>query len=157
MRYRLQPPATVTWCAAPGGTIRSGPADLDGLPWAPAEEHGFTDDLLRIAVRHGVPSRTGIVLDVRHTLDLGRAGELRRNQAVLDQARAELGESASMQVVEQLYPGSFAWGARLDEQARQTIERAARKAEADLAEVLAAPVRPELVEHWRRLGGSYPD
>jgi hypothetical protein len=157
MLYRLHPPAAVTRCAAPGDTIRLGPADLDGLPWAPAEEHGFTDDLLRIAVRRGVPSGTGIVLDVRHTLDLGRAGELRRNLAALDRARAELGESASMQVVEQLYPGSFAWGAQLDDQARQTIEQVARKAEADLAGVLAAPVRPELVEHWRRLGGHYPD
>ncbi|MEA5365027.1 hypothetical protein VA596_36220 [Amycolatopsis sp., V23-08] len=157
MLYRLHPPATVTWCAAPGGTLRLGPAGLDALAWAPAEELGFTDDLLRIALRHGVPSGTGLVLDVRHTLDLGRADALRRNQAVLDEARAELAESESMRVVEQLYPGSYEWGAQLDERARETIENVARKAEADLTEVLAAPVRPELAEHWRRLGGHDPD
>jgi hypothetical protein len=157
MLYRLRPPADLTCCAVPGDTIQLARADLEKLPWTPVEERAFSDDLLRIAVRHGVPSRAGIVLDVRHTLDLGRADDLRRNRLVLDQAQAELRESASMRLIEQLYPGSFALGGRLDEQARETIERVARKAEEDLAEVLAAPVRPALVEHWRRLGGRYPD
>jgi hypothetical protein len=157
MLYRLRPPADLTCCAVPGVAARLARAELDGLPWAPAEQRAFGDDLVRIAVRHGVPSHAGIVLDVRHTLDLGRADDLRRNRLVLDEAREELRDSASMRLIEQLYPGSFEWGAHLDEQARKTIERVARKAEADLAEVLAAPARPELIEHWRRLGGRYPD
>ncbi|WP_406635107.1 hypothetical protein [Amycolatopsis sp. WGS_07] len=162
MLYRICPPAAVTWCDIPGGRtldlVRERPeADLENLPWLPAEARGFSNDLLRIAVRHGVPTRAGIVLDVVHTLDLGRADELRSSQIRLDDAQAKLRASTSMQMIERMFPGSIGSGERLDEDVRKATEKVAREAEQDLAEVLAAPVQPDLVAHWRRLGGHYPD
>jgi hypothetical protein len=156
MLYRLRPPAGVTWCAAPGDTVRRTPAaELDRLPWAPTQERAFSHDLLRIAVRHGVASAAGLVLDVRYTLDLGRADDLRTSQMAVDQAQA--GRRERTDPLERLFPESAEWGARLEEKLRRTTELVAREAEADLAEVLAAPVRAALVTHWLRLGGHYPD
>lgn len=157
MLYRLCPPGVLTWCAAPGDAVSLAPAALDGLPWAPAEERTFGADLLRIAVRHGVPSPTGLVLDARHTVDLGRADGLRRDQVAVDDAQEKLRDTTAMRLIEQAYPGSGDLAARLDEKLRTAAENTARQAEEDLAEVLAAPVRPELAEHWRRLGGRCPD
>ncbi|UOZ05100.1 MULTISPECIES: hypothetical protein [unclassified Amycolatopsis] len=156
MLYRLSPPGTVSWCAAPGDAVSRAPAELDALPWAPAER-AFGADLLRIAVRHGVASPAGLVLDARHTVDLGRADGLRSDQLAIDDAQAGLRESVAMRLIEQAYPGSGELAAQLDEKLRKAAENTAREAEAQLAEVLAAPVRPALAEHWRRLGGRYPD
>jgi hypothetical protein len=141
MFYRLRPPSDVTWCDA----VSLDRAGLDGLPWAPAERV-FTGDLLRIALRHGVPSPAGLVVEARHTVAPGRADD----QLVIDEAQAALRETEALRVIEQAYPGTSELAGRLDEKLRQ-------RAEAHLAELLAAPVRPELAEHWRRLGGHYPD
>ncbi|MCU1681912.1 MAG: hypothetical protein JWQ81_2651 [Amycolatopsis sp.] len=160
MLYRLCPPSSVTWCDLPDTVqlIQAHPdADFEKLPWEPAEARAFSDDLLRIATRHGVPSSAGIILDVQHTLALGRADELRINQIAAEQAHADLPESYSMQLVEQMFSEGMESDAHLNEEIRKTTEKVARKAEKDLAEVLAAPVQPELVEHWRRIGGRYPD
>ncbi|WP_372659864.1 hypothetical protein [Amycolatopsis kentuckyensis] len=161
MLYRLRPPSNLTWCNLPGNTIelsrRHPEADFDRLPWAPTEARVFSEDLLRIAVRHGVSSNSGLVVDVRYTLDLGRADELRSGQLALDEAQANLRTSASMQMIEQMFPGHIESGVQLDEEVRASTEKIAREAEEDLADVLAAPVRQQLVEHWQRLGGHYPD
>jgi hypothetical protein len=156
MLYRLRPPDTVSWCAVPGDTVSLAPADLDGLPWAPAER-AFGDDLLRIAVRHGVVSPSGLVLDARHTVDLGRADGLRGDQLAIDDAQASLRESVAMRLIEQAYPGSGELAAQLDAKMRNATENTAREAEERFARLLAAPARPALAEHWRRLGGRYPD
>ncbi|MEV0082299.1 hypothetical protein [Saccharopolyspora sp. NPDC050642] len=142
----------------PGRTIEQYPeADFEKLPWALAEARAFSADLLRIAVRHGVLSSAGIILDDRHTAELGWADELRSNQIALDQSLAELRGTASMRLIREKLPDSSKSDARFDEEVRQATEKVARRAEKDFAEVLAAPVQPELVEHWRRLGGHYPD
>jgi len=142
MLYRLRPPANVTWCDAVSLTQ----ADLDELPWAPATERLFGADLLRIALRHGVASPAGLVLDARHTVALGRADD----QVAIDEAQAALRESDALRVIEQTYPGTSELADRLDEKLRERVA-------AHLGDVLAAPVRPELAEHWRRLGGRCPD
>ncbi|MEA5362135.1 hypothetical protein VA596_21550 [Amycolatopsis sp., V23-08] len=117
------------------------PPDWERLSWLPAETRAFSNDLLRIAVRYGVRSGLGIVLDARHTVDLGRADELRCD--LIAAAHARPGAGARVAVED-------------DVRARERTEVAARAAEQDLAELLAVPVQPHLVAHWHRLGGHYP-
>lgn len=161
MLYRLQPPALLTWSDLPGSTVelvRKHPgADLDRLPWEPTEERGLTLDLLRIAVRHGAATTEGIVLAAEHTALLGWAYELRARQRDVDQAQAKMYDSDVMKYLEQQFPGTIASGQQLDERVRASTDRVARERDEDLTEVLAAPAQVELVEHWRRLGGHYPD
>lgn len=151
MLYRLRPPARLTWCDVPGYAVcrvDDQPApDWERLSWLPAETRAFSNDLLRIAVRYGVRSGGGIVVDARHAEDLGRADELRCERIAAALARAEPHRGASVGVLD----------ARLEEQEWDRTEEAARKAEADLAEILAVPAQIDLVAHWLRLGGRYPD
>jgi hypothetical protein len=156
MLYRLRPPARLTWCDVPGYAVcrvDDQPApDWERLSWLPAEARAFSNDLLRIAARYGVRSGSGIVLDARHTEDLGRADELRCDRIAAAQTRAEPRGGTGGQLV-----GVLGSDARLEDQEWERTEEAARKAEADLAELLAVPVQIDLVAHWQRLGGRYPD
>jgi hypothetical protein len=156
MLYRLRPPDGLTWCDVPGYAVCRADdqpqPDWERLSWVPAETRAFSNDLLRIAVRYGARSGGGIVLDARHTEDLGRADELRCDRIAAAQARAELRSGAGGQPV-----GVLGSNARLEDQEWERTEEAARQAEADLAELLAVPVRVDLVAHWQRLGGRYPD
>ncbi|WP_329052341.1 hypothetical protein OG738_07380 [Amycolatopsis sp. NBC_01488] len=152
MLYRLRPPARLTWCDVPGYPVYQvddqPPPDWERLSWLPAGPRAFSNDLLRIAVRYGVRSGGGIVVDARHATDLGRADELRCDRIAAAEARTEARSGAGGQRVEVLGSEDREW---------DSTEEAARAAEADLAELLAVPVRIDLVAHWQRLGGRYPD
>ncbi|RSD22171.1 hypothetical protein [Amycolatopsis eburnea] len=143
MLYRLRPKGALTWCDLPGYVVCRAddqpPPDWERLSWVPAETREFSTDLLRIAFRYGARSGSGIILDARHTEDLGRADELRCDGIAAALARAERCDSVDE---------DLEW---------ERTERAARQAEADLAELLAVPPQPHLVAHWCRLGGHYPD
>lgn len=160
MLYRLRPLVDLTWCDVPGSTIelaeRHPGAELDRLTWLPTEAQPFTNDLVKIALRHGAVTASGIALDAVHTADLGRPAELRRTQQDVDDAQAKVRVSSTGQLMEQLIPGWTASGEELDAQIGTSTDEAIREAEEDLAEVLNAPERPELVEHWTRLGGRLP-
>jgi hypothetical protein len=130
-------------------------ADLDQLDWEPNEDRMFSFDLLRIALRHGVPSKHGIVLDAQYALDLGRSDQLRIGQQQVDELQAQT-RATSGPLMESLIPGWTESGIELDARSRESAERIAAEADADLADVLAAPVKPELADHWRRLGGQIP-
>jgi len=160
MLYRLVPPTTVTWCDVSHRTIdlvqEHPEADLERLEWLPAEKP-LSDDFLRLAVRHGAATTAGLVVAAIHLTELGRAEELRQLQAQGDRAQAELRATSAMQQLDRLFPGTIQTGVELDEKIRDTTERVARESEQDLAEDLAVPPKQELIEHWRRLGGRYPD
>ncbi|GAB3153244.1 hypothetical protein GCM10027258_55440 [Amycolatopsis stemonae] len=151
MLYRLRPPGRLTWCDVPGYAVCRPDdqplPDWERLSWVPAETRAFSNNLLRIAVRYGTRSGSGIVLDARHTEDLGRADELRCEQIAVAQARADLHRGTGVDVLD----------AGREAQSWDRAEEAARQAEADLAELLAVPPQPHLVAHWCRLGGHYPD
>lgn len=162
MYYRLRPPSELTWIDMPmvnDELVAEHNLDLDRLEdeWKPTEDRMFSLDLLRIALRHGVATSSGIAVHAGHTVDLGRGDELRILTQAGDEAQAAIRASASGKMMEDLIPGWTEHGLELDARIRETTERAAQEAEADLAEVLAAPVIPELAEHWRALGGTLPD
>lgn len=160
MLYRLRPMTTLEWSdISARDAIEAAvehDADLDRIAWQPTESRVFSNDLLRIALRHGFATSSGIVLDALHAVDLGRADEIRLGQQAVDghwnRLRASQGE-----LMERLMPGAGAIDEELSERIRGTSDQAAREANEDLAEVLAAPVKTELAQHWASLGGSLPD
>lgn len=159
MLYLVTPTHEVLWWDIPGvkvETLQENNIDLAGLDWQPAKDRTFSLDLLRIALRHGTATRDGIALDVRHTLNLGRADELRLGQQAFDDAQRELAASNGA-LMEALMPGWTRAGEELDERVRDSTERIAREAEEELAEILAAPVNHTLAAHWVAIGGNLPD
>ncbi len=159
MLYRLSPPGEVTWSDLPTETIQlaqDNHADLARLLWAPTETRAFSSDLLRLALRYGVPCGDGIVVSAVDVADLGRADELRLLNRQSSDAHREL-RSTNGAFMEQLSPGWTAQGEELDRRIIESTEHTAREAEADLDEQLAATPKPEVVEHWNRLGGNLPD
>ncbi len=160
MLYRLRPPTILEWSGFPGfDTLRIAlehQLDFDRLDWKPTESLVFSRDLLRIAVRHGATSPTGLILDAQHAIDLGRADELRVLQMQMDTVQAERRANTGSRM-ERVLPGWTAAGEKLDADVRESTEREALGASADLEAALAAPAREELTEHWARLGGSLAD
>lgn len=140
------------------GTIelaRENGVDLANLPWQPAEARSFSHDLLRLALRYGGPCSTGIVLSAIDVVDLGRSDELRLLNHQSSGAHTELrGQDMFM---ERLIPGWTEHGEELERKITQSMERAAREADDDLAEQMAAAPKPELENLWSRLGGELPD
>ena len=160
MLYRLRPKGPLEWTDFPGfrffdETVDAG-ADFDRLDWEPTTDRMFSQELLRIALRHGVTTTTGIVVYARHVVDLGRSDELRVLGMAGDEAQAELRRSTG-ELMESLMPGWTEHSEQLDERVRQSMEAVAQEADEDFAEVLAAPVRPNLAAHWQSLGGTLPD
>jgi hypothetical protein len=160
MLYRLRPMTTLEWSDISGRDAMKASvehdADLDRIDWQPTESRAFSNDLLRIALRHGIATSSGIVLDALHTVDLGRADEIRLGQQAVDEHWGRL-QASQGELMERLMPGSSAIDEELSERVRGTSDQAAREANEDLAEVLAAPVKAELMQHWSSLGGSLPD
>jgi hypothetical protein len=159
MLYRLRPTATLEWSDLPGQTALEAAdkhgADLDRLTWQPTESRVFSNDLLCIALRYGIATASGIVLDAIHAVDLGRADEIRLSQQTLDESESKLRASQGA-LIEHLMPGSNAVGEKLAGRVHMTSGQAAREADEDLAEILAAPTKPELAQHWADLGGRLP-
>lgn len=157
--YRLVPPSQVTWCDIPSrGTIqvaRENNVDLVRLPWEPAEARAFSSELLRLALRYGVPCGDGIVVSAIDVVDLGRSDELRLLNHQSTEAHSKLRDEHAF--MEQLLPGWTARGEELDRQISESMERVAQDTDDDLAEQLAPAPKPALVDHWSRLGGDLPD
>lgn len=158
--YRVRPDAPLEWCDFPGFStfrtaVESG-ADFDRLGWQLTEARAMSADLLRIALRHGVRTTSGIVVSAEHTTELGRGDELRAYSMASSEAQAEL-RATHGELLEHLLPGSTEYGEELDRRVRESTERVAREADDELAAVLAAPVQPALASHWQRLGGTLPD
>jgi hypothetical protein len=159
MLYRLRPNAPLEWSDFPGFSlfdeaVAQG-ADFDRLDWQSTEERVFSEDLLRIALRHGVATGTGIVLSSAHTVDLGRSDAITVHHMASEEAQAEL-RATQGELLEALIPGWNEQGRELAERVRASMKEAAFEAEEDLAEVIAAPVQPELAAHWQSLGGDVP-
>jgi len=159
MLYLVTPHLTVKWFDIHAQTALDAAAehnaDLAQLEWLPAEAHTYSHDLLRIALRHGAPCSAGIVLDARHTVDLGRADEIRVGQQAIDEYQAQI-QATHGQMFEAAMPGWTESGDEINERVRESTERIAQEAETDLAEVLSAPLNQDLVDHWTRIGGALP-
>ncbi|MDZ5662348.1 hypothetical protein SFC79_11285 [Nocardioides sp. S-58] len=160
MLYRMAPHSPLEWTTFPSRDLKDDVAkynlDLDRLEWQQTEERVFSDDLLRIALRHGVASQHALVVEAGHTVELGRSDTLRAHGLQSGELQADI-RAKHGALMEGLMPGWTASGEELDERVRESTDRAAREADDELAEVLAAPVDPALAEHWTYLGGRLPE
>jgi hypothetical protein len=156
--YLIEPNGPLKWNDLPARVVleaaRDRNVDLARLDW-PVAERPPTLDFLRVALRHGVACSVGIVVDAKDVIDLTRADDLRARAARTPEMRASLAPQDAL--MEKLLPGSAEYSRNLDAQIVESMERLAWEAEDDVAELLAAPVKPELVEHWKSLGGFVPD
>jgi hypothetical protein len=59
-------------------------------------------------------------------------------------------------LIEQIMPGSAALNDERDDRIEATMNREREKARASVATALTAAAKPELIEHWRSLGGFVP-
>lgn len=105
----------------------------------PPDGRTFSADLLRIALRHGVATSTGIAVSAPDASALGWSDDIRRTGADAAGALAAIGDVQALEDV------------------RTSIESGAAIAEAHLAEALSAPVKLDLAEHWTNLGGRLPE
>ncbi len=158
MLYLIEPNGPLKWNDLPARVVleaaRDRNVDLARLDW-PVAERPPTRDFLRVALRHGVACSVGLVVDAGDVIDLTRADELRGHAAKTPAMRESLASADAL--MERLAPGWTEHGRDLDAKIVESLERAAQEADEDVAELLAAPVKPELLEHWRSLGGFVPD
>lgn len=158
--YRLSPHSPLEWSDFPVGDLKPFLAehdvDLDRWEWKPTDARVFSTDMLRIALRHGVPTTRALVVEGIHTVDLGRGDEIRAGQQEIDELQANI-RTTHGQFFESVMPGWTEDREQTNARARESTENNAREADDDLAEVLAAPIDPALTEHWTRIGGTLPD
>lgn len=140
------------------GTIKlaqENDVDLARLSWEPAEARTVSSDLLRLALRYGIPCSDGIVVSAIDVVDLGRSDELRLLNHQSTEVHSELRTQGAF--MEQFFPGWTAHGEELDRRISESMERTAQEADDDVAEQLAVAAKPEVVDDWSRLGGDLPD
>ena len=155
MLYLISPTAPLQWCNMPARSTmelaREHGADLARLEWQPAERP-YDTDLVRLAPRHGHPCSAGIVVDAGDVYTLGHAELIRRSQADVEQAQENL--RANNELMERLIPGWTEHGRELDARIARSSEDAAARADREAEELLAGEPNPDLVSHWRGLGGQ---
>ena len=160
MLYLLRPHQEIRWidllsymhaAAAEHGV------DLDGLDWL--EDEPTTEDTtllrLRLALRHGTATRTGIVVDAGDLAAVSRGEQIRSDYGDLVATRPNYRKTLAE--LEALAPGTIAEedesDALLDADMVETLVRS----DADLVTALDVAADPALVTHWRSLGGLVPD
>jgi len=161
MLYLLAPASHLKWTDVFGQSLidsaRSEGIDLGTVDWWKVAERPATVNDVRVALRYGVASEAGIVLDAGNVALVHRPGELRATFAEA---------AASRRSLEPLFAKVDKWAGEGAEESRRStddgVERALQnaliQADAEALEVFTAvePV-PALVEHWARLGGITPN
>lgn len=157
MLYLVKPDWSMDWIDLPTKLIKEAIAtqdlDLRGLSWEKAERR-VDITTLRLALRHGIAFPTGIAVDAGLVGVGSRGAEIRASHARVVEAQAKL--EGQDQFMEAVAPGWRAHGEKLNQEVAESSERAAVKADEDLARELAPEPNPELVAHWLRLGGVSP-
>lgn len=162
MYYLLTPPAQMLWIDLPTDALteaaRNG-TDLGALDWRDDTDKKVTPLVLRAALAHGVACSRGIAVEPYPILDVLGPDEARQllaksqsNEPIrraMDERTAAILEAMSGQRVE----GWTKEGDRLAEKIDAAMAKHVEEREEEAAEVLAAPIKPELEEHWRALGG----
>jgi hypothetical protein len=150
----IRPGAPLQWTDTPSGTIKQLMAehsiDLAKLDWQPANEPLADSIMLELALRHGIPCSTGIAIAPEAFLPATRLMQLLKLKPV-NSAKRPGGE-----LMETLIPGWTEDRRRSDAAVNESTDRMVDEARRELEAVLAADVKPELVNHWRNLGGRLP-
>lgn len=157
MLYLVKVNLSMEWSDLPAQTVLRAVAEhgapLDGVEWEPVERIA-SDTTVALALRYGVACLRGIAVDGIYPVLQSRPGELEELRHPSPETRAAVSDAHG--IVETMFPGSAEHRRHLEAGADRSMQDAVAEAHEDVAEALAAPVRPELVEHWRSLGGHVP-
>ncbi|WKG13599.1 hypothetical protein QX204_34160 (plasmid) [Nocardia sp. PE-7] len=157
MLYLIRPQQTVDWVDLPHHfadvAAEYGEPDMALFNWGPVEQFGFHSTVVRLALRFGIPCSTGIV--VRGT-DLVPFTWL-LDVAKLAETPVRSQDLPNEDLMETLMPGWKQESRNMDERVAAAMTAKATELREDLDEELNKPTVPELVQHWRNLGGVLPD
>ncbi|MEU8635156.1 hypothetical protein AB0C38_23500 [Amycolatopsis sp. NPDC048633] len=158
MLYLLLPDLGMKWIDLPARMVLEGARkrklDLGGLNWELSERRA-DDAIVGLALRSGLPCSIGVILDAGEVSVLDHPGDIRRAHAASAAAQEKLRVSTGA-MMENIMPGWTADTARLDELVAESAESAIARAEQERAELLALPIKEEVLEHWRKIGGKAP-
>lgn len=158
MLYLIRPSHTVDWIDLPSKLVEIAQEhdeiDLAGLDWRRVEQFEFSSTVLRLGFRYGIPCSAGIV--VRATDLVSYAWALEAFERA-NKPTPCIQDLPGQGLMEALMPGWAQHVHELDTEVAASAWSNFEKLGDDLAEELSKPVRPELVQHWRDLGGVVPD
>jgi hypothetical protein len=164
MLYLLKPTGSLVWTDMPRSIFdliveKGTDFDLSNLEWKPTE-HAVTDTTVRLALRQGSPVKDGILMDAGPVIMEGRPMKLLNLHLEGEETFDRLEATPSFQVTEGFLesqaPGWKAGSAKSREDVRTSMQRSIEEARADLDLALTQPVKPDVVEHWKALGGYVP-
>lgn len=154
--YLIEPTGRVRWTDLPERMLMDGVkehgVDLARLDWREDTERRITNELLQIAMRHGIACSIGIAIPVTQISVVEHPETLRKAHAAVVKSRRNLGEAEDL--MEALVPGWKADTERLNAEGDAATERSLAEFQSEADGVMAAPINEELVRHWRSLGGS---
>ena len=157
MLYRFRPTGASDWIDSIGRSdfalIDQYNGDLDKLEWQPAERM-LDEDTLRLALRHGRPSRFGIVVDPIDLVPLDHLRRIVQSHADLVAVRPEY--RATLAKMEVVFPGQLDEEEREHQELDAVIADSIKRSRAELDEALKAQPIDSLVAHWLAVGGTLP-
>ncbi|ROR53438.1 hypothetical protein EDD41_0590 [Luteococcus japonicus] len=160
MLFLVSPPLSIYWTDSPLARlqiIKDHPNVIEELEWKAVEEPHDPHRDLDLALRHGIPVRSGIVVDAAPILDGMRPGQLRQSLSDMNASQARLHESKGFQqaedLIEQAAPGWKAHGEHLDREVDRATQASIAEAEEEAAQWLKQERQPLLMDHWRSVGG----
>lgn len=158
MHYLVTPAGIVGWAKLPPGIVDalgSGQASLDGVPWDTDTRLTFDDAKLRLALRHGTAVPDGILVPGFAMVAPTEADSVRAHAIASAERNAQY-RAETDELMEKIMPGHTEYRDKIDRGVPASFEYAAQQREADHAELLAEDPIPELVEHWKNIGGAVP-
>lgn len=157
MLYLIRPTAAISWIDLPTHfldiVVNHEAADLSVLEWKPAEELKFHPTVVRLALRHGVPCKTGIVVKGTDLVPYTWLVDLIQ----LSQPTHRLQDLPNEDLMEALTPGWKQRSRELDKRVAESMAAKVEQVREELEDELAKPVNQSVVEHWQQLGGRLPD
>lgn len=166
MYYLIRPDLTALWTADDrlyqprSGTIqefeeaRTRALELP-LEWKPTEKP-LTQEHAAIALRHGIPSPSGIIIDAGHFASIRSRDDIVSAHVDLQRSRQSPEMAANEAFMDHVLPGWREDSARLDAEIDEGTRSTVAKHQARIDELLSAPLREDLVKHWRGMGGVVP-
>lgn len=158
MLYLVTPHRTMQWSDLPTSTrihtVKEHNLDVDKLEWLPAEARA-DDTTVRLALRYGVASRSGLVVDGFTVSDHHQVARIASSLREVQASREKLaGQDALM---EHLMPGWKENGRQLDADVDESTDRSIKERQDAVEKMIQATTADDtLVDHWASLGGSVP-
>ncbi|WP_220100476.1 hypothetical protein [Mycolicibacterium murale] len=157
MFFLLSPRAPMQWVDLPESILEKVPADtpvdLAALPWKPtSEDLGLPElPMVGLALRSGIACSKGVVVG------FDGIATLHRLMQVLQLKPTDSTKLPHADLMEQLLPGWRENRIRGDAAINESRDRMVAEARAKYQRALDKPYNPELVAHWRSLGGVVPE